>query len=191
MEDAITSRAFTAPSDSEEDDALMAEAARSDAHAFGRLYERYYTRVYRYVYHRVGNVSDAEDISAIVFMKALEGLPSYKPRRGSFAPWLFRITRNAVVDHYRRDRKQGTLDGLDHAARDGDPVLHALGSESARELHALIQSLSPEQQEVILLRYSADLSFSEIAQTLNKNEPAIRMLLHRGLRKLKTVMDDA
>lgn len=191
MEDAIESRAFSGGSENEADDALIVEAARSDAGAFGALYERYHPRVYRYVYHRVGNAADAEDITALVFMKALEALPGYQARQSGFAPWLFRITRNSVVDHYRRGRKQEPIEDLEQYSSDGDPLHHALGSESRAELHDLVHTLSPDQRDVILLRFAADLSFSEIALIVKKNEPAVRMLLHRGLRKLKAVMDNA
>src|SRR5438270_13791254 len=121
MEDALEPRAFTLQVDHKAEDALIAEAARSDASAFAVLYERYYPRVYRYVFHRVGARSDAEDITGLVFMKALEALPSYQPGRNGFAPWLFRITRNAVVDHYRRRKKFGTLDEIDGESSGDDP----------------------------------------------------------------------
>jgi RNA polymerase sigma factor (sigma-70 family) len=187
--DAIDRRASLFQTQGGADDALLAEAAKLEPEAFGELYERYYTRVYRYVYHRVGAAADAEDITALVFMKALEALPSYQVKRSSFAPWLFRITRNAVVDHYRRGRKQTSLDDVAQEAVGADPVLAVLNNERRHSLNSLVERLSPEQREVILMRYAADLSFSEIAATLKKNEPAIRMLLHRGLRKLKAVME--
>ena len=190
MEDALSDRAFAAESQPDGGDAYLAEAAKGDPCAFGELYERYHIRVYRYVYHRVGSIADAEDITALVFMKALEGLPSYQARRSSFAPWLFRITRNAVVDHYRRRKNQRPLEDLDHEAADGDPLAHALVSERRQELEHLVEHLSVDQREVVLLRYAADLSFAEIAAVMKKKEPAIRMLLHRGLRRLKAVMDD-
>jgi RNA polymerase sigma-70 factor (ECF subfamily) len=190
MEDALDTRAFALHGEIDCGDALLAEAARADAGAFGELYERYYPRVYRYVYHRVGNAADAEDITALVFMKALEALPGYRPRPNGFAPWLFRITRNAVVDYYRRRRKHSSLDVLEHHSDDHDPVGHVLGGERRAELQSLVENLSADQREVVLLRYAADLSFAEIASTMNKTDPAIRMLLHRGLRKLKAVLGD-
>jgi RNA polymerase sigma-70 factor, ECF subfamily len=172
----------------ESGDASLVEAAKTDTQAFGELYERYYIRVYRYVYHRLGNQADAEDITALVFMKALEALPSYETRRSSFAPWLFRITRNTVIDHYRRKRAQSPIEDAELIAGGADPVSTALNAEQRDELQSLLQHLSPDQRDVVLLRYSSDLSFTEIASTLSKNEPAIRMLLHRGLRKLKLVV---
>lgn len=190
MEAALTTRAFLAERDIEEGDASLAEAAKSDAGAFAELYERYYLRVYRYVYHRVGNETDAEDVTALVFMKALEALPTFRSGNGGFAPWVFRIARNAVVDFYRRSRQHGQLDELHDRSDGSDPVAKALHNERRNELHSLVQHLSPDQRDVVLMRFAADLSFGEIAQTLKKKEPAVRMLLHRGLRKLKEVMPD-
>src|SRR5450759_3831090 len=123
MEDALDTRAFTNHSEID-GDGSTAEAAKTDPTAFGELYERYYHRVYRYVYHRVGTYAEAEDITSVAFMKALEGLPSYESRRNGFAPWLFRITRNCVVDHYRRRKQQSPLEDGIHLAGDGDPVGH-------------------------------------------------------------------
>jgi RNA polymerase sigma-70 factor (ECF subfamily) len=172
-------------------DAALAEAAKVDPHAFGELYERYYARVYRYVYHRLGNATDSEDITALVFMKALEALPSYQTRRNTFAPWLFRITRNAVIDYYRRRRFQTSINDLEHHSSDSDPAGYVLDRERGEELSVLVRHLSDEQRDVVLLRFAGDLSFAEIGAVLKKNEPAVRMLLHRGLRKMKTVMENA
>lgn len=191
MEEALSAGILASCDEAVDDgDALLAEAAKTDPHAFGELYERYYARVYRYVYHRVGNQADAEDISAVVFMKALEALPTFRSRQNGFAPWVFRIARNAVVDYYRRRRKQSPLDDIEHHSSDSDPIGHVLTNERRAELHLLVQHLSSDQRDVVLMRYAADLSFAEIASAMGKNEPAIRMLLHRGLRKLKAVVVD-
>ncbi len=189
VEDALTGYSLSAR---EIDcDAALAEAAKADRHAFGELYERYYTRVYRYAYHRIGNATDAEDITALVFMKALEALPSYQSRRNTFAPWLFRITRNAVIDHYRRRRFHSSIDDLEQHSSELDPAGYVLDRERSHELGLLVRHLSEDQRDVVLLRFAGDLSFAEIGAVLKKNEPAVRMLLHRGLRKMKTVLEDA
>jgi RNA polymerase sigma-70 factor (ECF subfamily) len=189
MDEATDARVFSIDS-AEWTDARIAEAAKSDPGAFGELYERYSTRVYRYVYHRLGNQADAEDVTALVFMKALEALPIYQSRRSTFAPWLFRITRNAVIDHYRRTRKQSPLEDAEHVASGADPLRSALHGEQRDQMRRLLDHLSDDQRDVVVLRYVSDLSFAEIAGALHKNEPAIRMLLHRGLRKLKAVLPD-
>jgi RNA polymerase sigma-70 factor, ECF subfamily len=191
MESALDVRSLQADVWAVDGDAALAEAAKIDRQAFGELYERYYTRVYRYVYHRLGNPTEAEDITALVFIKALEALPSYQSRRNTFAPWIFRITRNAIIDHYRRRRFQTSIDDLEHHSSDSDPTGYVLDRERSEELGALVRHLSDEQRDVVLLRFAGDLSFAEIGSVLKKNEPAVRMLLHRGLRKMKSVMDNA
>jgi len=190
MSDALSTGASIEEVRTEASETLLVEAARQDPNAYAELYERYYARVYRYIYHRLGTVQDAEDVTAVVFMKALEALPSYRTGRNGFAPWIFPITRNAVVDHYRRQRKQAPLDELSHESTESDPVGEVLDREQRLELRALVEHLSPEQRDVVLMRYAAELSFAEIGSTLHKNEAAVRMLLHRGLRKMKAVMDD-
>lgn len=175
-------------SQTEDTDSWLAEAAKSDVRAFGELYERYYPRVYRYIYHRTGNVSDAEDITAQVFVKVLEALAGFRPHAHGFAPWLFRIARNSVIDHYRRRRSQSPAEALVNHVGDEDPSGYVLGMERWSELHALVATLSADQRDVVLLRYAGDLSFPEIARAMGKNQPAVRMLLHRGLRKLKAVV---
>jgi RNA polymerase sigma-70 factor, ECF subfamily len=191
VENALDARSFPIEMRAGDCDAALAEAAKANPQAFGELYERYYARVYRYVYHRLANPADSEGITALVFMKALEALPSYQSRRNTFAPWIFRITRNAVIDHYRRRRFQTSIDDLEHRSGESDPAGYVLNCERAEELAALVRHLSDDQREVVLLRFAGDLSFAEIGSVLNKNEPAVRMLLHRGLRKMKTVMEDA
>ena len=188
MEAALDGRGLIAERELGSADVLLAQAAKSDPRAFEELYERYYARVYRYVYHRVGHEKDAEDITAVVFMKMLEALPTYRARQGLFAPWLFRIARNAVVDHYRRKRQHGPLEDLHDDSGSSDPLARALGNERREELYLLVQHLSTDQKEVVLMRFAGDLSFPEIAETLKKTEPAVRMILHRALRKLKEVM---
>jgi RNA polymerase sigma-70 factor (ECF subfamily) len=190
MQSALGSEYLSDAACETESDGVLAEAAKRDPSAFSELYERYYPRVYRYVYHRIGQTAEAEDVTAHVFMKALEALDGYQTQRNSFAPWIFRIARNAVVDHYRRRRHQSSLEGLEQEAEGEDPAFSALAGERSRELHDLIQSLSPDQREVILLRYAADLTHAEIAEALKKNQAAVRMLLHRGLRRLKAVIGD-
>jgi len=172
------------------DDSALVEAAKFDPLAFGELYERYHARVYRYVFHRLDNASDSEDVTALVFLKALEALPSYHGQRSTFAPWIFRITRNAVVDFYRRRKSVPMPECMEHEALDPDPAVYAVQVERAEALHMLVDRLLPDQRDVVLLRFAADLSFSEIAVVMNRNEPAVRMLLHRSLRKLKAVIDD-
>ena len=103
-----------------ENDARLVTAARQNRSAFVALYRRYLPRVYRYVYRRVGNQQDAEDVTASVFIEALECLEDYR-EQGSFAGWLFTIAHRRVADHHRRQREGISLEEVAPALSDPGP----------------------------------------------------------------------
>ncbi len=115
------------------DDAALAKEARRDAEAFTILYRRYVTPLYRYLYHRLGNVKDAEDLTAQVFTDALEGLASYR-EHGRFSSWLFTIAHRRLIDLYR----QRPADSL-HEIADGSPDLQSVFEQN--EMHAHLDKL--------------------------------------------------
>src|SRR6266511_3286320 len=119
----------------DEDVALAVRASQGDPAAFGTLYDRHVTAVYRYVYYRVRNDAEAEDLTSDVFMRALRAIPRYEPRQ-AFLAWLYRIARNAVIDRSRRTRIQISFeDALAHPGVDQvvepDSALLALSDKDA------------------------------------------------------------
>ena len=147
---------------SAKEDASLVKAARRDPAAFATLYRRYVTPIYRYLYSRVGNGADAEDLTAQVFTEALEGLHRYR-ERGNFAAWLFTIARHKVTDHYRRQRPHVPLnEALDSPADGADPLTHVVQEETLRRLAALVARLDEKQQELLRLRFAADLTYGEV-----------------------------
>src|SRR5688500_1355368 len=115
----------------DEDAALAVRASKGDPAAFGALYDRHFTAVYRYVYYRVRDDAEAEDLTSDVFMKALRAIRRYEPRQ-AFLAWLYRIARNAVIDHVRRGGRQVSFeDALRHPEVHNavDPDLEVLRSE--------------------------------------------------------------
>jgi RNA polymerase sigma-70 factor (ECF subfamily) len=169
-----------------EDEAVLARAAAGrDTAAFGELYRRYVDRVYRYLCSRVGEAAEAEDLTALVFTTAWESIPRYR-EQGNFAAWLFRIARNKVNDYYRRRRPQLSLDEINpELLVDWDPAVELERGDALRRLASLLSHLDPEQLELLRLRFAADLSFAEIASLLGRSEPAVKMALHRLLRRLQ------
>ncbi len=167
--------------------ALVKEAQRSPS-AFAALYDRFLTPVYRYLYSRVGNVSDAEDLTAQTFLSALERLSSYR-ENGTFAGWLFAIAHSKVIDHYRRNRPQGGLESARELAGEADPVRDVEKRLELEKLASILQTLSDDEQEIIRLRYVADLSFAEIAAALGKREDAVKKLLYRLLARVQGQME--
>ncbi len=167
---------------------LIERAKRGDKEAFGSLYLKYLDQIYRYVYFRVNqNKEDAEDIVEIVFFKAWENMEKFASNEQGIQAWLYRIARNTLIDHYRLNKPKAVLHE-NIAAADGE-----LDESLDRELRinqvlSLMQELSEEQREVMMLRFVEDMSTREIALHLNKKEDAVRALQYRGLKKLKKRM---
>jgi RNA polymerase sigma-70 factor (ECF subfamily) len=178
--------ALDVPAIVDEDDALVA-AALARPEAFGQLYQRHVTSVYRYVRTRTASDEEAADVTQAVFIKAMASLGRFRP--GSpFAAWLFRIARNASTDAYRRRRKTVGLDGLP------EPVLESLADspedvvlkqERLRRLRGLVARLDADKQELLALRFGAGLTLREIAGVVGKGESAIKKQMSRVMAALK------
>lgn len=164
---------------------VLVKQAKSNPNLFGELYRRHVNQVYRYLLARVGHVQDAQDLTSQTFLTALENLPSYRGD-GAFAAWLLSIARHKVADHYRRRKLEEPLDELENEGDAGisldDSLTHKLQLEQiARKL----QLLAPDRAEALRLRIFGELSVAEIAPLMHKNEAAVRMLVHRGLKDLQ------
>ncbi len=172
---------------SESEESLIARAAR-DADAFGVLYERHVDRIYNYIYYRVGNVHDAEDLTARVFYRALAHIDEYRDRGAPFAAWLYRIAHNLVANWYRdRGRRHDIrLDDLVGIAERGDGPEHlAERSEEARVLLSAMSTLPAERQQLLILKFVEGMSNVEIARVMGRTEGAIKSLYHRTLIALR------
>lgn len=173
-----------------EEDAALVEAARRDPAAFAALYRRYVTPVYRYLYSRVGNRADAEDLTAQVFTEALVGLHRYR-EQGSFAAWLFTIARRKAADYHRRQRPQVPLDtAQDCPNLEPDPLARLVQEESVRRLAMLVAQLDEEKQELLRLRFAAGLTYAEMGAVLGRSEAAVKMAVYRLLRTLRTLWEE-
>ncbi|MHB9032398.1 MAG: sigma-70 family RNA polymerase sigma factor, partial [Anaerolineae bacterium] len=153
----------------EVDDSELIAQARENADAFGYLYERYVNRIYNYVFHRVGNVYDAEDLTSRVFYSAYSHLASYQEQGVPFTAWLYRIAHNLIAN-WHRDRGRRPLVSLDDVVI-GSPISEhpeplAEQEETARHLADAIQCLEPARRELLVLKVTEGLSNAEIGKIL-------------------------
>lgn len=175
---------------SQDDAALAVRASRGDAEAFGILYDRYVDAVYRYAYYRVRIEAEAEDVTSDVFFKALRAMPSYQPRQ-PFLAWLYRIARNAIIDRVRRQRPQLAFeDALGHpdADRVVDPDAGLERISDALQLRAAIATLTPLQQDVIILRYVEGLDTRSIGRIIGRRDGTVRGIEFRALGALRAAL---
>ena len=170
------------------DEAWLVQQARQDPMAFGVLYERYVERIYAYIYHRVGNVQDTEDLTARTFYRALDKLDTYEDRGLPFSAWLFRIAHNLVANWHRdRGRRRFlSLDKLWSHSKEGDtPEAHLEAEEKTEALWAAINRLPKERRDLLLYKFSSRLSNLEIGEMMDKSESAIKSLYFRTLATLR------
>jgi len=158
----------------------------ADRPPFEDLYRDYMGRIYAFVRAQVGSSSDAEDITAQVFMNAYQAYARFEARNATPSAWLFRIARNATLDHFRaqgrRDRLRRTIEHQPVA--EDDPAGQAEERIQYRALLARVAQLPERQREAISLRHSG-LSFDEVGKLIGCSEDAAKMLYHRALKALK------
>ena len=185
--------ATSTPSPPIDSDQELAKLARTSRDAFGTLYERHITAIYRYVYYRVGNMEDAEDLSARVFTRALKHIHNYNDRGLPFTAWLYRIAHN-VVANFHRDNKRHPSVPLDEMeihpeiAQDNHADATDIRIDSERERRRLIEAihrLPEERQQLVVLKFVQQLQNVEIGQIMNRSEGAIKSLYHRTLAQLR------
>jgi RNA polymerase sigma-70 factor (ECF subfamily) len=178
------------PQPEENQIAQIIEAARKDPKAFGELYLLYAQPVFRYLFSRIGNLSEAEDATAQTFLAALERFPKYK-HDGYFACWLFSIARNKSADYFRKHRKETSLATVELVQVDPNMLQQIIKTERISSLSKLLCALPDEEQELIRLRFVANLSFAEIGRLIDQKEDTVKKSIYRLLARLKAQLEDS
>jgi RNA polymerase sigma-70 factor (ECF subfamily) len=171
------------------DEAALVEQAKTDAEAFGLLYERYVDKIYNYVYYRTGNHHDAEDLTAKVFYQAMNHLPRYVQRGAPFSSWLYRIAHNLVANWYR-DRSRRKLVPLEplaavHPREEPGPLEQVARGERREELLEAVRRLPEDRQRLLVLKFVERLPNAQIGRLMGRSEGAIKSLYHRTLIALR------
>lgn len=171
------------------EEASLIKAACSDPAVFNQLYLAHIRPIYRYIFSRIGEARQAEDLTAQVFLEALESLPRYR-HNGHFAAWLFSIARHKVVDHYRSHRSELPMPvNAEESNLKGDPLTALIQSEEAQHISKLIHQLDEQDQDLLRLRFVAELNFGEIARLVNSNVEATKKRFYRLLNHLRQQLE--
>ncbi len=181
--------------------ALVRRCLGGDPRAWTELVQTHHSRVYTLCYRFTGSTHDAEDLTQDVFLKIYGSLKAFDPARGSLAVWVTTLTRNHLVDHYRRSRLQRASDSLDAAGEEWEgaprihledarpgPHAHALQRELERQVQAALASVSPELREAVILRDLQDMDYKEIAAVLHVPEGTVKSRISRGRAELARVL---
>jgi RNA polymerase sigma-70 factor (ECF subfamily) len=173
------------------DEAVLIQKAKDfDSGAWTHIYRHHYPRIYAYLCHRLGDIDMAEDIAAVVFLHAVEGIDSYTYRGFSLSSWLFRIAHNQMADHFRRKAKEKTEPLTEERLSKSGTVQEAMEEVLVREdLNLALKNITEEQQQVVLLKFFSGLSNAEVARIIRKPEGAVKALQHRALASLRRILE--
>lgn len=160
--------------------------------AFAEMYDNHMADIYRYINYRVGNASLAEDLTADVFEKALRSFDSYKPEKAGPRTWLTAIARNTVIDHFRKAGKIEVVredDAPEEASEEPEVEEQVEALEEARQLRLCLTVLPRLDQDIISLKFGADMNNREIARVLNISESNVGTRLYRAVRRLRDAFE--
>jgi RNA polymerase sigma-70 factor (ECF subfamily) len=170
---------------------LIRRAQKGNQVALTQLYEENFDRIYRYIVIKIGDRTEAEDMTQQVFLHALKAIRSYKQKGTPFASWLYRIAHNQVVDYLRKKSKRPTVpldESLPIPAVGGDPKHIVEQKITIEEIITATKTLTDAQREVISLRFASELSIAEVAGVMKKSEGAVKALQHSAIVALRKVL---
>ncbi|MCH7698418.1 MAG: sigma-70 family RNA polymerase sigma factor [Chloroflexi bacterium] len=168
---------------------LIKRAVKRDREAFGALYNKHVSRVYRHIYYMVGNPPEAEDLTAQAFLQAWQAIERYQIRGAPFVSWLMRIAHNLGVSHLRSRKPSTELpETLVDRSREGNPDDVLQRQADGDRVREAILRLREEHRRVIILRFVQDLAYREVAEIVGKSVPAVRVIQHRALNALRKQM---
>jgi RNA polymerase sigma-70 factor (ECF subfamily) len=174
-------------------DAELVAQAKEDASAFGALYERYVNQIYNYVYYRVGNHHDAEDLTSRTFFRALKHIGNYEDRGAPVSAWFYRIAHNLVAN-WHRDQGRHPVVSLEAVSVDDTPespeTMVAVNAERERLLQ-VVRRLPEDRQKLLVLKFTGRMSNAEIGTIMERTEGAIKSLYHRTLIALRQELNPA
>jgi len=168
---------------------LVRAAQSGDREAFASLYEANVDRVYHYLLHRMGQPADAEDVTAEVFIRAMEAIHSFQFRGPPFIAWLLSIAHNTAVNHMKKQSRRREVPLLETISSADDPAELAMQKVVSEEVSTAMKGLTALQREVITHRYVGQLSVAETAKKMNRSVGAVKFLQHSALRALQRILN--
>lgn len=164
---------------------LIKRCQSGDIDAFGEIYEMYVNKIYDFVYFRTSHKETAEDLTSLVFMKALEKIKDFNLELGYFSAWLYRIARNSIIDHYRTKKFTANID--DHAElKDSTDIEYEIDIKcSIDKVKKHIDKLNKEQKDILVMRIWDGLSYEEISKIIGKSEANCKVITSRSLALIR------
>lgn len=168
---------------------VIRRARDGDREAFGDIYRACFDDVYKYVYWNTGSREEAEDLCEETFYRALKHIGRYDESKSSFRSWVMRIAHNLMVDRYRHRSRRPEAELDEGLAAPGDITSGVEAKELRAAIEEAMRGLTPEQRQVLQMKYFLEMSNAEVARALGKREGAVNALQHRALRKMGGLLE--
>lgn len=176
---------------------LIRQAVRGDVDAFGELYQLYADTIYRYFFYRVRLDTEAQDLTAQVFLNAWKAIGRYREENVPFLVWLYTIARNLLINHNKSNRHysimavlgEGVAEQVADHSEEANPISALLRQAENEELVKAFEQLNDEQQQVIYYRFVENWSHTELARLMGKSEGAVRAMQFRALESLRRLLN--
>ena len=177
----------------EDEKQIIERAKGGEAEAFGQLYDHYLPKIYRFVLLKVSHREEAEDLTHQSFLKAWESITGYVDQGFPFGSWLYQISRNTVIDHYRSSSKDKAQLNVEDVAElisdDSEPLDKSVDKKLALgKIAQALKELKDIEQDVIIMRFVDDLPHEEVARVLEKSEGAVKLIQYRAIQSLKKIL---
>ncbi len=164
---------------------IIQSCQAGDTAEFGKLYDKYIKKIYDFIYYKTHHKQTAEDLTSEAFFKALRSIERFKTDAGTFQAWLYQIARNTVIDHYRTHKSTNDIEDAWDIGTTEDYQRDIDNKQLLEEVQQYLHELTSEQRDIIVMRIWDELSYSEIAEALDKSEASCRVMFSRTINKLR------
>lgn len=167
---------------------LIRNAQHGNRQAYGEIYRMLLPRIYRFVWYEVRDKQTAEDLTQVTFLRLWKAINSYDTEKGSFPSFTFAIARNLIID-WQRKKRPVSLEAIGEIEIPDGIMDTLVQKETGERVKQALAALPVDDRQLVVLRYFEEVSYSDIAKTMNKKEGAVRVKLHRILRQLKGILE--
>lgn len=164
---------------------LIKSCQNGQSEAFSEIYDKYFDKIYRFIYYKVSHRETAEDLTSVTFTKALENIKKFNADKGLFSAWLYKIARNNTIDYYRSKKEISDIDNVPNLYHEENFAENMTKNQQLQNIKEKLDILSEDQREIIVMRVWNEMSYKEISEVVGKSENNCKVIFSRSIKQLK------
>lgn len=164
---------------------LIKHCQKGDIEKFAKLYDKYASKIYKFIYYKTSHKETSQDLTSETFIKAMKSINQFDAHKGAFQAWLYRIARNTVIDYYRAKKNLLNIEDVWDIKQEQETMLKIDYEQGIRQVKKYLQKLNPTQREIVMLRVWQNMKWQEIADALGQSQASCKMSFSRTIKKLR------